>query len=437
METLQLAYFAIKIYSTGMISFILDPLVLIFFFIVFGQYKKVVVSQREIYGGSVRYSLKDLVSTAILVGIVAGFIGVIAITVLGITFYKFDGLQYLIFLSLLLMLVKPRYVCLSYSGGVLSLSVLIVTALVSGGNVDKGNPVIAFINNNLSFDVTALMALIAIMHLIEAILMWFDGHRGAIPVFMKRNGKVVGAFIMQRFWIIPIVFYIYTQGQSPVGNTVATPDWWPIIKPPISKELLKDAIFMALPLVPAILGYGDFAVTTPVKAKVKRSAVNLLMFSITLLILSFISVKIYAFKYIAVLFAPLAHEGMILYERYRENKGKPIWESSEDGIIIIDTVPGGPADAMKIQSGDKIKKINNIEVYTLEDMETVFSQFITFIWIEVEGVNGERRVVEHKNYADGIQNLGIITVPKNDYDVPILEESEGFLIRKIKGIFNK
>jgi hypothetical protein len=211
MDILNLAYFAVRTYSMGILNFVTSPLVWVFTFVMFSQYKKIVSAQMDMYGYKVKYTLKDLISTAILSGLIAGFVATVITTVFGITFYKFNGLQFLILLSLLLMLINPRYICLSYSGGLLSIIVLILTSLVEGGRINSDNTVLVFLYDNLSFDVSALMALVALMHLIEATLMWFDGFRGAIPVFMKREGKVVGAFIMQRFWIIPMIFFIYMQ----------------------------------------------------------------------------------------------------------------------------------------------------------------------------------------------------------------------------------
>ncbi|QCX34445.1 hypothetical protein FDN13_12455 [Caloramator sp. E03] len=222
MDIFKLIYFAFKSYANAVLTFLLDPISWIFLFIIIGQYKKFITLQQNIYGGKTKQDTKELVTTSVLFGIIAGLVGSIIMTTFGVTFYKANGLNYLILLSLLLMLISPRYVCLSYSGGILSIIVLILSALSSKGIIVEGS-LVSNIYNALNFDVPALMAIVAIMHFMESILMWLDGNRGATPVFMKQDDEIVGAFIMQRFWIIPIILYFFMgSGISNLSDVLAT-----------------------------------------------------------------------------------------------------------------------------------------------------------------------------------------------------------------------
>jgi hypothetical protein len=411
---------------------IIDPTFWVFILIIAGLYRRTVAAQREMYGGRVKHSLLDLVTTSLLFGIIAGLFGNIIVTTVGIAFGSQMCLVYVFFLSLLLLLINPRYICFSYSGGILSLVVLISAAAANRG---INFPIINFINS-LSFDVTSMMAIVGILHLIESILMWMDGGRGAVPVFMRKGKKVVGAFVMQRFWIIPVLFIVIAAQTANVGQIFTTPVWWPFIKPASPDTISMNTIFATMPLL-GMLGYGDIAVTSTVHKKVNRSAVRLLAFSIILLILSVISSKIYAFKYIAALFAPLAHEALILFERKKENEGLPYYEYQEDGIVVLDTIPGTAADSMGMKPGEKIVNINNIRVNSIEDAEKILGEFPSFIWVEVEDKEKNRRVLEHKNYVEGVRGLGIITIPRDIEGVPYVEEQQGLLIRSIKKLFKK
>jgi hypothetical protein len=427
MEILKLMQLGLQSFSNGITEFLLDPIFIInpitilVVFVIASQYKSMVSTQKQMYKGKVRTKLIDLVITSMLAGILAGLAGTLIITVLGITFLKLNGLLTVIIVSLLLMFfINPRYVCLSYSGGILSILSLIFAALLSNGFVDKSNSIILFIQDKLDFDVTALLIIIAIMHFTEALLMWIDGHRGAVPVFMKRDGKLVGGFVMQRLWVLPIIFYILVKSTDVIGQTVPTPGWWPLFGPNMTGDALKKAVFGATPSI-AMLGYNDFSISTPVKTKVRRSAFALLCYSIILLMLSLISYKIYAFKIIAALFAPLAHEFIILNERYKESTGVPIWSFAEDGVIVVDTIPKSPAEKIGILSGDKVIGINNMPVNSIEDIVKIMSNYINYIWIEVINLKGEKRTLEFSNYQTGIDELGIITVPKNDENVLFVE----------------
>lgn len=433
MEVFKLIIMGVKLYSNGIFSLVLQPFVWIALIIAYAQYSKIAETQRVMYGNNIKYPVKDLFSTSLLFGILAGFLATIIMTVVGVTFTSFNGLQYIIFLSLILMLVNPRYVCLSYSGGILSIIVLLMGDIINNGILEKNNRLVDFINNNFNFDVPTLMALIAIMHLIEAGLMWIDGHRGAVPVFMKREEKLVGAFIMQKVWLVPVMLFVLYTGTV-TGETTPTPDWWPLVKPNIPSNFLKDAIFTAAAL-PAILGYGDFAVTTTPREKVKRSAIGLFGFSVILFVLAIISNKYYAFKYIAALFAPIAHEVLILTQRYRENSGKPLMEYTEEGIVVVDTVPGTPSDSMGFNPGDIIISVNNIRVKSIRDIENIVKEHITYIWIEVKNSKGEVKTLEFGNFSTSIDRLGIITVPKSDYGIPFVVESYGSVQKVFKKFF--
>jgi hypothetical protein len=443
MEILKLIYLAMQSFSSGVVSFIyspdyiINPILIIIILIMMSQYKKIISIQRQMYGGRVKTRLRDLVASSILAGLLAGLAGSILITVLGVTFMQLSGLLTVIIFSLFLMFfVNPRYVCLSYSGGILSIFSLILAAFAAHGFVDKNDQFYKLIQSGLNFDVSGLMVIVGIMHLIEAILMWVDGHRGAVPVFMKHKGKLVGGFVMQRLWIIPILFFIVVTSSDVVGQTIATPNWWPLFGPNISKEALKTTIFAAMPLI-AMLAYNDFSLSTPVVQKVRRTSIELFCFSIILLILAIISYKIYVFKYIAAIFAPLAHETLILYERLKESSGTPLWKFAEDGVIVVDTLPLSTAEKIGIKSGDKLVGINNTPVNSIEDVIQIMSNYLNYIWIDIINLKGEKRIIEFANYQGGIKELGIITVPKDDNNIVFVEENNDNLFKRITRRFKK
>lgn len=425
MELLEMVFFAVKSYAISVIGFLKDPIAWILIFTMYSQYKKASSIQKIMYGKKLKYPIGELMTTSLLFSLIAGLIGSIIITVMGITFYEFSGFMFIIVTSLILIIVNPRYLCLSYSGGIWSLLVLIITDLVDKGFISKGNIIYGFIYNNLRFDITALMAIIAILHLMEALLIRMDGYRGALPVFVKGNGKVLGAFILQRFWIIPAI--IFAAGASGI---LPFTSWWPIIEPPIKGNIIRNVMFMTVPFV-AMLGYGDIVISTEVRDKVKRSSRGLFIFSIVLLVLSILSSQYYIFKYIAAIFAPLAHEAFIYIERNRELRGKPKWEFREDGIIVLDTIPNTPSEAMGIKSGEIIVNINNIRIKSMEDAGNALKSYPTFVWIELMDIMGHIRTVEYKDFVNGVRSLGIITVPKDEGGLPMMRQREG-LLKKLK-----
>ncbi|QCX34446.1 PDZ domain-containing protein [Caloramator sp. E03] len=188
---------------------------------------------------------------------------------------------------------------------------------------------------------------------------------------------------------------------------------------------------MATPLI-AMLGYSDFAVTTTVENKVKRTSIGLSAFSLILLVLSYLATKFYIFNYVAALFAPLAHEGLILFERYREKNGEPLYKKSDEGIVVLDTIPLSPAESMGIRPGEIIIKVNNKIVKKIDDADEIFNEYPSFLWVEVIGIDGKRKILEFRDYKNSIRELGIITIPENMYDIPYIEDKNISLFDRIR-----
>jgi hypothetical protein len=422
MGVFGLAWFAIQNYAVLVIKTLTEPFAWIAVFLLFIQCKKLEKIQKVMYLGKPKYKVFDMFMSSLLFGIIAGLISSIIITVFGVTSYNSKGIEYLLLLSLMLMMINPRYVCLSYSGGILGIISLINSYLVENGFVNKDYGFFAFIYNHINLDVTALMAIVAIMHLIEAMLVYIDGDTIAIPIYIKKEDKVVGGFIMQRFWLVPAIFYVIATNINISGELFQTPNWWPIIRPDLPANILEKAIVAAAPIF-IILGYGDFTVAQTPKEKVKKSSKGLLLFSFSLLVLSFISSKVYYFKYIAVLFAPICHELLIAHEKHFENKCEPIYTYKNDGVLVFDTLSDSPAEKMNINSGDKIISINNTKVLNLGDVEEILNGKPPYIWVELIDHKGKKKVSEFKDYKNGVEGLGILTIPKYSENAPIINES--------------
>lgn len=381
----------------------------LFLLIAYMQYRKDAGLQEAVYG-KVRVPFWSLLINSVLFGIAAGIIISIPMTLLGITFSMDMGIQYLILLSVLLMLIEPRFLCFSYSGGIISL--------------------VSLIFGLKNIDVTGIMLLVGLLHLLESMLIFADGYMGAIPVIMQRDdGSTAGGFRLQRFWPIPIAIIVFGGfSASGGGTTIPTPDWWPLLSPSIDPSRIKEALFMVMPLA-AILGYSDFTSSCLPKAKCRKSSVRLALFSILLLVLAVISSHIYIFKYIAAVFAPVAHELLILYERKLEIAGKQLFAPADRGIKVLDTIPEGPAEKMGIKPGDTIMSINNWPVNREDDIRNFFREYINYIWVEVLGIDGETRTCEYRDYRDGIETLGILPAGADAGGMVILRERKSIFKR--------
>ena len=95
------------------------------------------------------------------------------------------------------------------------------------------------------------------------------------------------------------------------------PDWWPIFRAGLEAPEGHVLMYMLFPLVVA-LGYSDFVQTELPKTKARRSAGMLFLYSLVLLGLALAANAYPALAILPVIFAPLGHELVILWGRWRE-----------------------------------------------------------------------------------------------------------------------
>jgi hypothetical protein len=186
----------------------------------------------------------------------------------------------------------------------------------------------------------------------------------------------------------------------------AMPAWWPLLT---QQQAFEYAIFF----VPVVLGYGDIALTQVPEQRCKKSAYRLAIYSVILIILSIIAAKLPLFAFAAALFAPVAHEALIIWGKREEEEGKPLYDGSGEGICVLYTRQDSPARKMHLEPGDRILSINNQIVYSENQMIEFLGTYPTFIWLEVKRPDGSLKTLEYQNYREGINSLGALIVPRN------------------------
>jgi len=385
-------------------------------FLIYIQYKKTSEIEIQILGKEKR-SLKDKTIHAAALGLLGGIIGTVVMMGFGVT-VDVNDFSWILPLALLLMTIHVRYLCFSYAGGLLSLSSLVF-----------GFPKI---------NVPSVMAIVAILHLIESILIRLDGCRDAIPVFRQdaRHG-IIGGFTLQRFWPIPFAVLFLSTVPIEGAQEIYFPDWWPLFRSGTG-ILDPDNIVLQITAVIAALGYGDVAFTQTPKEKSKRASRRLFFYSIGLFGLAILAEKIKLFQYIAAVFAPLMHEMLILYGQKEEKKGLPIFRQHINGVRVLDVEEGSAAMKMGLEQGDVILNINNRPVRSKEDIQEILRYYPSYIWLDVMSLKGKMKMLHHQDYRHGIYNLGILVVSEDVQGVIDPETSAsllGHLLKKWRRFF--
>lgn len=397
-------------------SAMINPFFWVVIFMIWNQCDRAAKMEIKMHGIS-KMKPHEKLLRSVFFGILGGFIGSIVVILFGVSITG-TGLLYVWPLALILMLIHPHLMCFSYAGGLISLASLII-----------GYPKI---------DVAGLMALIAVLHLVESFLIYFCGYASASPVFVrdKRYG-VIGGFSLLEYWPVPIMLLTVLIGNFPTDSLVQMPDWWPLIKPAGQVLDNPQAIFMMVPVV-AALGYGDIALSTTPKARCRSSAVRLMYFSGALLFLSVMASRYKIFAFLAAAFAPVAHEVLIIIGKNQEKKNMPLFRPPLQGEMVLDVVKGSAAEKMGLETGDIILSVNGKEIINADDLNAVLLEYPTYIWLTFRNIKGQIKTAEFNAYPDGINSIGAIFVPRKQNEACMeIKEVRFNILKRIKGLIEK
>ena len=366
------------------------------------------ILERQMIGMN-RRSLVAEVLENLAAGSMGGFLGALVFIFLGISVdLTSSAIAALWAVVFILVMVDLRFVCVSYAGGIVALLHLLI-----------GWP---------GVNVAGLMALVAVLHGVEALLIMLSGGRGAIPVYLKQQDqeKLIGGFTLHKIWPIAAVIIMGQRSAGPVLLTA--PGWWPLIKSDITPVPGNVLTYMMLPLM-VVLAYSDLTVTMRPGAKACRSGGLLALYSAILLALSILAgVSNRAFfSFLAAIFGTIGHEWVLAVSRRFETERKSIYLASSEGLAVLDVIDGSPAAKMGIASGDILTCINGRSVLTKQDLAEIMAQKPLVLHVSLIGKGGEER---HGEYSGSITYFGIIPVP-GPGDQVFVEIRRGGLLRKL------
>lgn len=369
-------------------------------FIIYSLYQRNKEIEKQVLS-SYRGFIGNQMVESMLQGILMGIVGSFLLTLVGIPIQLTPYLLFLLPIAFLLALFNVRYLCFSYAAAVLGVL----------GFVFRGQMILGYQLPDLQLDISGLIALVAIMHLMEAGLILIGGSKDHIPVIVKKKGKVAMGFLMQKYWPIPFSLLIVFAG-SPTGEGIFMPEWWPMMKGTFALDP-GMMIYSLLPLT-AALGYGDIAVSSPPKDKARKSALGLFVYSLLLLVIAIFSVDQGWLQFIGIFLMPLFHEWIMRKHRFQDIKTEPLYPLPNKGVRVLELISEGPAEKMGIQRGDIICKINGLDVLHFQHLQAILKQYYTFLWIDIiRGDTQETITLEYKAYPYGINDLGIVPLMEN------------------------
>ena len=418
------------IYTLKSVAYVMVEPSLIFILILLGvmffiKNRKLVAMQKMIMGESVNSPL-ELTLSQIVIGIFAGVLTSLIFSHIGVVFSENSGIEFLFILSLLLMFIKPRFVCFSYSAGILGIISLIFTYF----NINTKYGIELF-----RVDIMCLMTFVAVLHIIEGILIIIDGDRGAIPVFSNKNGKIIGGYALNRYWILPVaifIAYVSTNVGVVESESILTPDWWPLLKNDTIMDFVKNMILTLVPIY-GIIGYSSITFTRTKREKKVSSSLCTIAFGILLFGVAQLSRFGLVGEIVTVVFAPLGHEVMLKIQNIFENNREAMFVSGDDGISILEVVPYSISYDVGLKPGDKIIKLNDNYVESEKDIYAISKEYLNNIILKVQDRRGVIRDVSIKGEKN--RKLGVVLVPKSvpiDKAVAFKEKNFSEVLDKMK-----
>lgn len=297
--------------------------------------------------------------------------------------------------SILLSLIRVRYLCFAYSIGLLGIVQFILSffpnALPNGfvGNVAT---------TIREMDIPALLVLAALLHLAEALLARRQGPNLATPLFLKgKRGMVVGGYQLQAFWPLPLFLLI------PSGAGTMDLPWQPLL-----------GGGLGIVSLPVIIGFSEMTQGMLPGRKVARTAGRLLVYSIVLLCLSLLAAWWSPLTVLAALAALVLHEGLSWYSALEERSISPIFVHPQRGRKVLAVLPGSPGQELGILPGEILLKVNGVLLTDAAQLHEALRMNSAYCKLEVLNREGESKFLRSPIYDGDHHQLGIILVPETD-----------------------
>jgi hypothetical protein len=330
-------------------------------------------------------------------------------------------------IAVILALFRVRFLCLAYAGGVLGILQVIMMQIPG---VDKWTDISGIgilVDWILKADVPSVLAVAAVLHLLEAWLIRVQGERLASPMFFEsKRGKIVGGYQMEGFWLVPLVLIIPSAGGS-----METLPWQSFLSGQLWSSGWTIAAF------PVMIGFAEITMILLPKRKARRTSNFLFLYGLVLLAASLLAASWSVLIIIASILAIGLHEAIILYGHWQEAKRTPVFVHQPRGLMVMTVLPGSAAEELGIQSGELIHKVNGTRIHHKSELHQAMRINPAFCKMEVINLDGEIKFVQHPLFAGQHHQLGLILAPDEEamYYVELQQNSLiSYLRGRLKGL---
>ena len=396
---MDLIVHSLKSVATAIIEPMHLIMLVIFGVIFYFKNVRIVSIQKMTLGEGINTPL-ELTLSQIILGILAGAIGSIILSVLGVTFSENSGVEFILMISILSLFYKKKYISYAYSAAILATIGIILNIISNAIGVKL----------LLDINVLSLITFIGVIYILEGLLIMFDGSRGAIPVFTKKEDKIVGGFSFSRYWPMPIAILMIFSNSAPGGESIYSnlASWWPIINRESTLALITTAMIASIPIY-GILGYSNVTFTQEKKTKSLRCGITIALYGLSVVLVTQLANINILGQIVSIIYVPLVFELIMRYEYRVEKKGKFLYVSDDEGIMVLEVTPNSPAYEVGIKRGDKIIEINGQSIKSEVDILKIARESIFKVPVKIKNNSGQvlEYIIQPRN-----KRLGMLLVPR-------------------------
>ncbi|WP_332262504.1 PDZ domain-containing protein [Paenibacillus sp. GSMTC-2017] len=390
----------LKLLGEAALQLVAQPFYYIAVLFIILQYVRQMRMERQLFAVKLR-DWKGLVLKSLITGLFIG-VSVSVVSIFVGTTLTSSAVLWLWSIAALLMLIRIRYLCFAYSAGVITLLqwVLGFTPLA-----DRSDWIGTLAMSLERVDAAGLLFLVALLHLAEALLVRAQGDKLSTPLFLEgKRGKLVGGYLLQGFWPIPLFLLAPVTSESVTGITDYSLPWTPLF----GGDWTQGWTIVALPM---IIGFTEMTRSMLPRTKAKHAANSLLMYSVVLLAMAIVAWWQPILLPLAAITSFLLHEAIVWHSLRTEASRSPLYVHDSRGLRILGIVPGTPAEAMGLLVGEILHKVNGVRVRTKEDLYEALVQNSAFCKLEIYNFDGELKFAQKARYAGDHHQLGVILAP--------------------------
>ncbi|TVY09359.1 PDZ domain-containing protein [Paenibacillus cremeus] len=408
----------------ALLQLVLHPFYYVGLIFIVLQYRRQIAFERKLFATKL-HSLVSETWRTVLWGWIGGLFASVLMAVVGATVQP-EAVTLLWVISLVLILFRVRFLCWAYAVGIIG----VLQTVVGAFGVLRDEASIAWLTGPLmQLSMPAMLALVAILHLVEALFVRRQGARFGTPMFFgSKRGKIVGGYHLQGFWPMTLFLLVPVQNGGP-----ALP-WTPLL----GGDLWQHG--WALVGFPVMIGFAEMTISRLPRDKVRISSNLLLLYAGIMLGLAALASLWPVLTLPACLLCILLHEAIIWYSRWEETHRVPLFVHGSRGLKILGLLPGSPAEELGMQVGETVHKVNGVLVRTKSELHQAMQVNSAFCRLEILNLAGESKFLKRAMFSGEHHQLGIILAPDQDA-LHYAEEKQrpifAYLSRRLVGLLSK